>query len=91
MLENVEDPSKEVRQPVQYGKDAFSLDRVPAGKYRARLHEQVVKPEREKAYYGGESINIEKDTFERDTPLGEVEIRAGEKEELEVTLPVLSG
>ena len=90
-LEDVTDPSNELTQPLEWSKDEFSLDRIPAGKYSALLREQVVKPERERAYYGGESINIDKDTFERETPLGEVEIRAGETAELELTLPELSG
>ena len=47
----------------------------------------MVKPEREKAFYeAGESAGVD-DTFERKTTLGEVEIRAGETAELELTLP----
>ena len=90
VLQHADDPSKEDRHPLSWGKDEFAIDRIPSGDYSALLREDVVKPEKEKAFYGGESINPGRDTFERETPLGEVKIRAGEAVALEVLLPELA-
>ena len=67
-------------------KDTFELKVVPAGNYEVTLREQVVKPEFAEAFYkGGESVSND-DMTERLTPLGELEVVAGEESRFRVDL-----